>query len=307
MFRAWRATRRKAPDHSTPPARVEPSFDAPRAPSDVVTITWVGHATLLIQIAGLNVLTDPVWSTRVGMVLPLLGWRRRTPPGIEFTQLPPIDVVLISHNHGDHLDPKSVARLVAAHPSARWLVPLGAADLVRARGARHVVERDWWDHAMVGPLRFTATPTQHHSARRPGESWNSLWCGWAMRVGATDAAAARTIYFVGDTALFPGFPEIAARCGPFAITIFPIGGYMPEHLLHRVHMSPADAVRAYQVLAAAHPHASAPGFVAMHFGTFRFTAESLDDPPSRLRAAWEDAALPTGDLWIPSPGETRRI
>ena len=179
-----------------------PAFARPRASDGVVVITWVGHASFLLQVGGLNVLTDPVWSERASPVT-FAGPRRWAPPGIPFDGLPPIDAVLISHNHYDHLDDATVRRLASREPDARWLVPLGLAPFVRARGAGQVVELDWWQEARVDGLVIGCTPAQHFSARGFGDQNRTLWCGWSL------ASVARHVFFAGDSGYHPAFGAIA--------------------------------------------------------------------------------------------------
>ncbi len=171
---------------------VTPAFPQPRANEGRVVITWVGHASFLLQIGGLNVLSDPVWSERASPVT-FAGPRRWVAPGIPLDALPPIDVVLISHNHYDHLDDATVRRLAAQAPDARWMVPLGLTRFVRSRGARQVLELDWWQEERVDGLMIGCTPAQHFSARGFGDRNQTLWCGWAL------GSVARRVYFAGDT------------------------------------------------------------------------------------------------------------
>src|SRR5258706_461189 len=154
--------RPKDPDPSVF-ARVTPAFIAPRAPASQLTVTWVGHSSLLVQLGGLNILTDPMWSERASPVR-FAGPRRWVAPGIGFDELPPLDLVLQSHNHYDHLDDRTVRRLAASHPSAVWVVPLGLAVFVQKRGGRSVVELDWWQEHEIGALRVAATPARPGSA-----------------------------------------------------------------------------------------------------------------------------------------------
>jgi N-acyl-phosphatidylethanolamine-hydrolysing phospholipase D len=284
----------------TAPREPPPVVVSPRVPVDQVAITWVGHATFLIQIGGLNVLTDPMWSARASPVW-FAGPRRWVQPGIAFDALPSIDAVLLSHNHYDHLDDHTVRRLVARHPDARWLAPLGLMPFVRKRGARDVLELDWWEETRVGSLALGCTPAQHFSARGFRDRDRTLWCGWSV------AAAARQVYFAGDSGFHPDFPAIGDRFGPFHAALLPIGGYEPRWFMRPVHMNPEEAVRAFQDLQRSRP--PIPGrhtlLVGMHCGTFKLTDERMDEPPARARKAWEAAGLEPADLWLPAHGETR--
>lgn len=290
-------------DLSPPILPVAPSqVVSPRAAVDQVVLTWVGHATFLIQIGGQNVLTDPMWSDRASPV-GFAGPRRLVPPGIPFNALPPIDIVLLSHNHYDHLDDRTVRRLVSQHPGARWLTPLGVGPFLLRRGARDVVELDWWDETRVGSLAIGCTPAQHFSARGFGDRNRTLWCGWSL------AAPARQVFFAGDSGYHPEFMVIGERFGPFDAALLPIGAYEPRWFMRPVHMNPEEAVRAFQDLQSSRP--SIPGrppvMVGMHWGTFKLTDEPMDEPPARARSAWQAAGLEPKNLWLPTPGASRAL
>ena len=277
---AHRTTRPKPvdPDPSVF-AVATPAFPLPRAPTTQLALTWVGHSTFLIQIGGLNVLTDPMWSARASP-FPFAGPKRWVPPGIALADLPPIDVVLLSHDHYDHLDAWTVRQLSRLHPSARWLAPLGLGRLIRRWGITAVSELDWWDELTIDGARFICTPAQHHSARGIWHRWRSLWCGWAIAAGDT------RVYFAGDTAYFPVFPEIGTRCGPLDAAILPIGGYLPREYMKYLHLSPEEAVRAFAELRAAGDRDTI--FVPMHWGTFKISDEAMDEPVALLARAWRE-------------------
>jgi N-acyl-phosphatidylethanolamine-hydrolysing phospholipase D len=263
-------------------------------------MTWVGHSTFLIQIGGLNVLTDPMWSEFASPVR-VIGPRRYAAPGIALNDLPPIDLVVQSHDHYDHLDLPTVRTLARRFPEARWLTPVGLGRWLERRGVRYIRELDWWDEAETDELRVGAVPAQHFSGRGPRRN-RALWCGWTLRALGVDRAA----YFVGDTGYFPAFGEIADRRGPFDAVAMPVGAYDPRWFMRPAHLDPEEAVRAYQELAGRQPGRPLH-CVAMHWGTFKLTEEPLLEPPERLRAAWETAALSTSALHVLHHGETRRI
>jgi N-acyl-phosphatidylethanolamine-hydrolysing phospholipase D len=270
----------------------------PRLDPSELRLTWVGHATFLVQIGAQNVLTDPMWSDRASPVA-FAGPKRVVAPALPFDELPPLDLVLVSHNHYDHLDDRTVRRVAAAHPAARWVVPLGLRSFLARRGARHIEELDWWEERAIGPVRVGCTPAQHFSARGFTDRNRSLWCGFAL------SAADRRLYFAGDTAYHPEFQAIASRFGPFDAVLLPIGAYEPRWFMRAVHMNPEDALAAYGDLVR-----GAPGtrmLVGMHWGTFRLTDEPLAEPPERLRAAWERAGRDPRDLWVPAHGESRAV
>lgn len=299
-FLCWRAENIKAPRPRMPRAltlpREAPSFAAPRARAGECSVTWVGHSTFLVQLGRLNVLTDPIWSSVAGP-LSLLGPRRFTTPGVALDALPPIDLVLQSHDHYDHLDDATVRRLVARHPDAKWVTTLGTADLLRARGVRDVVELDWWSDTALGETRITCTPAQHFSGRTPFDRMRRLWGGFVVQGGD------RSVYFVGDTGYHPDFAEIGRRLGPFDITLMPIGAYEPRWFMGPMHLNPVDAVRAFGDVN------GAPGngevMVGMHWGTFRLTDEPVDEPPALAREAWAASGRRAEQLWILPHGGTR--
>jgi N-acyl-phosphatidylethanolamine-hydrolysing phospholipase D len=205
------------PDPAVAFPRARPSFDAPRAAPDALTATWVGHSTFLLQLGGWNVLTDPVWGPRASPVS-FAGPARYTAPGVDFDARPPVDVVVLSHDHYDHLDAPTVRRLVARHPAARWLAPLGVGALLRALGARDVAECDWWGDAACEPaagggaravLEATCVPAQHFSGRGVTNRDATLWAGWVLRARGAGPRAA--VYFAGDTGLHPDFAEVGRR------------------------------------------------------------------------------------------------
>jgi N-acyl-phosphatidylethanolamine-hydrolysing phospholipase D len=297
---AWQRVRTRglfASSGGEPPVRTTHQVRQPRAGDREVLLTWVGHSTFLIQAGGLNILTDPVWSERCAPVQ-WAGPRRCVPPGIPFGELPPIDMVLQSHDHYDHFDDWSVRAIARAHPGAHWYTPLGVGRRLRGRGVQHVTELDWWQRQDHGTCHLTCVPAQHFSGRTPFDRNTTLWGGFVLHLGRC------SLYFVGDSGWHDGFAEIGRRCGPFDAVLMPIGAYEPRWIMQPVHVNPEEAVRAYGVLRDAHP-GSTPHMVAMHWGTFVLTDEPLDEPPTRVSKAWERAGRPADRLWVMVPGETR--
>jgi N-acyl-phosphatidylethanolamine-hydrolysing phospholipase D len=284
----------------TPPQTVPHVPMAPRVDSADCRITWIGHSSFLVQIGGLNVLTDPVFAERASPVR-FAGPRRLQPPGISFDALPPIDLVLQSHNHYDHFDSAAIRALARRSPSTVWCAPLGLAAPLRALGVRHVTECDWFDAAAPLPdARVACIPARHFSGRSLGDRNATLWSGWTLTVGA------HRLYFAGDSAFHPDFAAIGEREGPFDAVLMPIGAYDPRWFMSAVHMDAEEAVTAFAAIHSAHP-SNRCVMIAMHWGTFVLTDEPVDEPPRRARAAWEKLGLDPAALWILAPGETRLL
>jgi len=271
---------------------------APSLDQRDLAATWIGHATTLVQIAGRNVLTDPMFGDRASP-LRRVGPRRWVRPGIALERLPGIHTVLLSHNHYDHLDAPSVRAIIERWPEAAWHVPLGLADTVRQMGVSRVRAQDWWETTEDGPLTIAATPAQHFSARTPFDRNRTLWSGWTM------AGAGRRVFFAGDTGYHPAFAEIGRRLGPFDLTLLPVGAYEPRWFMRPVHMNPEEAVQAFGDL---HADGQPEGaMLPIHWGTFKLTDEPMDEPPRRTRAAWDASGRPSERLWLLRHGETRTL
>jgi N-acyl-phosphatidylethanolamine-hydrolysing phospholipase D len=255
------------------------------------TVTWIGHATLLIQLEGVNVLTDPQWSPRASPVT-FGGPRRLVPPGLRFEDLPPIHVVVISHDHYDHLDVATVKRLAATH-RPRFLVPLGLKEWFAGLGITDVEELDWWQERGLRGLTFTCVPAQHFSGRTLWDRNRRLWSGWAV-VGRQ-----RRVYFAGDTAYWGGLKEIGERLGPFDLAAIPIGAYLPPVIMKVSHTTPEEAL-------AALGDVRGRVLVPIHWGTFDLADEPLDEPPRRLQAEARRLNLGPDRVWTLRHGETRR-
>lgn len=271
----------------------------PRAAVGELTATWVGHSSFLVQIGSVNILLDPIWSERASPI-GFMGPRRIVPPGVDFDSLPPIDLVLVSHDHYDHLDLSTVRRLTARHPRAEWIAPLELGAWLRKCGATVIAELDWWQSVRAHALDVTCTPAQHFSGRRPNNRNSTLWCGWTIRAGE------RAIFFAGDTGRHPEFSPITERLGPLDAAFLPIGAYDPRWFMGPVHMAPEESVAAYQEIVSANGERPCV-FVAMHWGTFRLTDEPMDEPPALTRVAWERAGLDPAMLRIPARGETLHV
>jgi N-acyl-phosphatidylethanolamine-hydrolysing phospholipase D len=254
-------------------------------------VTWVGHATLLVQLEGVNLLTDPHWSPRASP-LPWAGPRRLSPPGVVFERLPPIDVVLISHDHYDHLDLATVKRLAATHDPL-FVVPLGLKRWFAEQGLTRVEELDWWQAHEARGLRLVCVPAQHFAQRTPWDGNRRLWASWAV------ISATRRFYFGGDTGYFDGFRQAGERLGPFDLAALPIGAYQPPEIMRFVHTTPEEAVQAFEDL-------RGRTLLGMHWGTFDLAEEPLDEPPTRMLAEVRRRGVPVERAWILKMGETRR-
>jgi L-ascorbate metabolism protein UlaG (beta-lactamase superfamily) len=260
-----------------------------RAPAaDEILITFVNHATFLIQHRAMAILTDPVWVHRAS---PLQWWGppRVHAPGIPFEELPRVDVVALSHNHYDHLDLATLRRLQQRFHS-RIVTTLGNRAYLDRRGLTDVVELDWWaSHEM-----FTATPAQHFAARTPFDRNRTLWAGFAVTLGE------RRLFFTGDSGYAPHFANIGARLGPFDVSLVPIGAYEPRWFMSAAHMNPDEAVRAHLDLRSRLS-------IAMHFGCFQLTDEPIDEPVRALARALAARAVPASAFRVLEPGETIAI
>jgi L-ascorbate metabolism protein UlaG (beta-lactamase superfamily) len=270
-FLQWMATRRPGRFRRI---EAEPGPPPPRRVEDgTLRVTFVNHATVLLQVDGLNVLTDPVYAERIGPVR-WAGPKRFRPPGVRFEDLPPIDLVLVSHNHYDHLCVPTLRRLAATF-APRIVTGLGNVRLLLREGIAGGVELDWWDDVTVGDgARVIAVPARHFSQRGLRDRDNTLWCGLVLRT------ASGSVFFAGDTGYGRHFAMIRERLGAPRLALLPIGAYRPEWFMRRVHMSPDDAVRAHLDL-------GARTSVGIHWGTFRLADDGQDEPLRDLARALE--------------------
>ena len=257
------------------------------------TVTWIGHATLLVQMEGVNFLTDPIWS-QTPSPLPPVGPSRWVDPGMDIEELPSIDFVVISHNHFDHLDLPTLRKLAARNSDTIFFVPLGNADLLLKNGITQVQELDWGETAEYKNTLIHCLPTQHWSKRKLSDTRKSLWASWAV-IGSE-----RRFYFAGDTGYFAGFKQIGAKLGPFDLTAVPIGAYEPHAMMAETHMNPEEAVQAALDV-------QAESAVAIHFGTFDLSDEPLAEPPLRFKAAAKETRLGADNSWVLDIGETRQF
>lgn len=321
-----------APEAPPPTTVPDPAFlRADSGPAARPSATWIGHATVLVQLPGagatLNLLTDPHFSERASPVS-FAGPKRHQPPGLALAELPRIDLVVVSHNHYDHLDEASVRALAAqAGGSPLFLVPLGLKAWLAERGIANAIELDWWDavtlpapttpgvappraadavieHA-VGPgrsaprgrVQLVLTPVQHWSGRGLNDRLHTLWGGWAV------LAPSLHLFFAGDTGYSRDFADIRARLAPragdgFDLALIPIGAYEPRWFMREQHVDPTESVRTHRDLGARRS-------LGIHWGTFELTDEALDQPPKDLAAARRALGLADDAFFTLAIGETR--
>ena len=274
------------------PARIDETPQRPPAREGAETVvTFIGHATFLIQTPAGNILTDPMYSQRAGP-LNLLGPRRVRQPAVRFDDLPPISTVLLSHNHYDHCDLRTLGRL-AERFDPIVVTPLGNAALVRSAGIRRVEELDWWQDAKASAFPIVLTPARHFSARTPLDRNRALWGGFVLTPGGA------RIFFAGDSAYAPFFRDVGRRLGPIDLALLPIGAYEPRWFMQAVHMNPAEAVQAHLDLEAAES-------IGMHFGTFQLTTEGIDEPVRALGEACRALQIPVTRFRTLGFGESMR-
>jgi len=260
------------------------------APGDI-SITFVNHATFIIQSSGLNILTDPVWSERASP-FSFIGPKRVRKPGVRIEEIRRIDVILLSHNHYDHLDINTLKNL-SRRFSPMVIVPLGDRHLVESTGMKNIHEMDWWDSIQVNQdTKITFTPAQHSSARGPFDRDKSLWGSYFIQIKD------RSIYFGGDGGYSSHFAEITKRLGSPEFAILGIGAYIPRSFMKPIHMSPAEAVIAHKDLGAKQT-------IGMHYGTFHLAAEGLNQPQKDLMYAASKEDVSHASIGIMSEGETK--
>ena len=257
-------------------AREERGFPLIRSSKETLAdfaenMIWVGHSTVMLNHQGITVLTDPQFSKRAS---PFSFWgpKRVTPTPFNIDDLPKIDVVLISHNHYDHLDEESIRKLAQLQPNIKFLVPLGLAPLLRDWGVREVEELDWWQPVRLDGVEIQPTPVQHWSKRSFFDRNKTLWSGWMLRWEDF------SFYFAGDTGYSDDFSRTAQRLGSPTLAAIPIGAYEPREFMKSAHLNPEEAVRAFRDLGAKYAF-------GIHWGTFKLTLEKMDEPPVRLKAA----------------------
>lgn len=266
--------------------RVQADLQALQHPPEAgqgARLTWLGHASWLIQLDGISLLIDPIFSDTIGFAI-----RRHVPPALSVAQLPDIAAQLVTHNHRDHLDLPSLDAVARPIIGGLGLAPFFT------RYELGCTELDWWATTRVGGVTIRFVPAQHWSRRGLRDENATLWGGFII-----EGSSAR-LYHSGDTAYFDGFTHIAQRSGPIDAALLPIGAYDPDWFMGKQHMNPEQAVRAFRDLQA---HA----FVAMHWGTFQLTDEPMDEPPQRLRREWQRLRLDPARCHIPPVGASLHV
>jgi L-ascorbate metabolism protein UlaG (beta-lactamase superfamily) len=259
---------------------------------DGIRITFINHTTFLIQVDGINILTDPVYSKRVSP-FSWAGPQRMRAPGIRFEDLPKIHAVLLSHNHYDHLDIKTMRVLQAAH-HPQIVTPLGVKAFLDQQQIVGAKDLDWWDQTtLFDMIKVTAVPAQHFSGRGSLDRDATLWCGYTIETGSGK------IYFAGDTGYNDvTFKEIGKRVGDLKVSIIPIGAYKPRWFMSPIHADPEEAVKI-------HVDTKSPVSIASHFGTFPLADDGYEDPVNDLKIALEKYRLSQNDFFTMKEGESR--
>ena len=286
----WRAERQRA---AWPRLPQNPCLPPPplTAKAGTAAISFINHSSFLIRFANAVVLTDPIFSQRCSP-LPGVGPRRVRPPGLALADLPRPDLILLSHNHYDHMDLPSLREIQRRH-DPHIVTLLGNAEILARHGIK-AAELDWWQNIVVGGLSIAATPARHFAARTPFDRNRALWGGFMLRSAADEGR----VLFAGDSGAGPHWAAIRARLGAPDVALLPIGAYEPRWFMAPVHMNPAEAVAAHLAL-------SARRSIGMHFGTFQLTDEAIDAPLLALEAARQAAGLADGAFSTHEFGETR--
>ena len=287
MFRSERQPWRDWTDNKSyppPPERVD---------SCQLRVTFINHSTVLIQMDGLNILTDPIWSKRCSP-FSWIGPSRHRAPGLALESLPPLDFVLVSHNHYDHLDLPTLKKLVGKFHMP-IITSLGNKQFLEQNGIDDVTEIDWGDRIPLSEsVALTGVPARHFSGRGLSDRQTTLWMGFVLQ------GSAGNVYFAGDTGFGSHFEKIRKQFAPIRLAILPIGAYLPRWFMSGVHLSPEEAVRAHQVLGAA-------AGIAIHFGTFRLGVDGQDQAVEDLIAALDRVTGPRPLFWTLDFGEGRDV
>ncbi|MFD0714318.1 MBL fold metallo-hydrolase [Paenibacillus sp. GCM10027626] len=290
-WRRERANRMRSKDFSWIVPSAAPELDYLHRNDKEPTVTWIGHSTFLLQHSGLNIVTDPVWARRMALQ------KRLSSPGIALADMPPIDIVLLSHSHYDHLHMQSLKRL-GGKPAI--VVPAGLAAKLRRKGFPSVIELGWWQSAVIGAVKITFVPAQHWTRRTLTDTNRSHWGGYILEPAQKqDEAMQPTMYFAGDSGYFNGFKMIGERFD-IDIALMPIGAYEPEWFMGPQHVTPEEALQAFADV-------GAKLFVPMHYGAFRLADDTPREALDRLEAERQRLGLAAERICVLPLGETLRL
>lgn len=282
----WQRSKRKKVVDFAVPQSEDKQIAFLKSNRDVQTITWIGHSTFLIQKEGVNLLTDPVWANRMGVA------KRLTTPGLQLDELPDIDLVLISHAHYDHLHVPTLKHLQKRNPELLFIIPEGLSYLMKRHKLKHFVELSWYDKFEVGELEIHFVPAKHWTRRMLWDTNTSHWGGFVLQT----AEDAQSIYFAGDSGYFRGFKELGERFN-IHTALMPIGAYEPEWFMHNAHVTPEEAIKAFQDV-------GANVFIPMHYGAYMLADDTPKEAMDRLELYWQQANMENAQLRILSLGET---
>lgn len=270
-FRQWREERRrKKKDYSYVVPNTPPRLSYLLENKQESTITWIGHSTFFLQYEGMNIITDPIWARRLGFE------KRLGQPGIPLSEVPPIDLILISHSHYDHLHIASIRKLYRA--GTTLVVPVGLKRKMLHKGFHNCVEMEWWQEIKLGKIKLSFVPTQHWTRRTPWDTNTSHWGGYILEpADSGNQKTSPNLYFAGDSGYFPGFKEIGSRY-KIDIALMPIGAYEPEWFMTSQHVNPEEAIQAFLDV-------GAESMIPMHYGTFRLADDTAREALDRMESA----------------------
>ncbi|KKO53045.1 MBL fold metallo-hydrolase [Paenibacillus sp. DMB20] len=305
QFRQWREERRqKKKDYSYVIPNLDPDLDYLHANRHETSVTWVGHATFFIQYEGLNIVTDPVWAKRMAFS------KRFGEPGIPITDIPPLDIILISHSHYDHLHIASIRKLYRTETTI--IVPAGLRKKMIRKGFRRVTELQWWESTTVGGVRISFVPTQHWTRRTPFDTNTSHWGGFVLepeikreegdeagKKSDSDRLLPPNLYFAGDSGYFPGFKDIGKRFN-IHVALMPIGAYEPEWFMTSQHVNPEEALQAFLDV-------QAETMIPMHYGTFKLADDTAQEALERMEAERRRLGIGEEQIRVLKYGETFKV
>ncbi|WHY18796.1 MBL fold metallo-hydrolase [Paenibacillus sp. G2S3] len=289
-FRQWREERRrKKKDYSYVVPNTPPRLSYLSENRLESTITWIGHSTFFLQYEGMNIITDPIWARRLGFE------KRLGQPGIPLSEVPPIDLILISHSHYDHLHIASIRKLYRA--GTTLVVPVGLKRKMLRKGFHNCVEMEWWQEIKLGKIKLSFVPTQHWTRRTPWDTNTSHWGGYVLEpADSGNQKSSPNLYFAGDSGYFPGFKEIGSRY-KIDIALMPIGAYEPEWFMTSQHVNPEEAIQAFLDV-------GAETMIPMHYGTFRLADDTAREALDRMESARVKHAISEERIRTLGYGET---